>query len=99
MLDIYKEVGIPMGRFAKKRFFITLGISIVIWLLSGLVQAIVGFSNYFTVFHQCSLTGYPIAVCLSSNNQIKVITISFVNIALWFCMIHFVGNLVKKRNT
>lgn len=75
--------------FSKKRFFVTLGLSVVVWLVSGLIQALTGFSNYFTVFHKCSLTGYPIALCISSNDQIKVVLVSIANIIIWFWVIHF----------
>lgn len=86
-----------MFGFTLKRFLITLGISVGIWIISGIIQALTGFSNYFTIFHSCSLTGYPIALCISSNDQMKIILISGVNIILWFWILHFVFNLFEKR--
>ncbi len=80
-----------------KRFLITLGLSISVWLVSGLVQAVTGFSSYFTVFHKCSLTGYPIALCISSNDQIKVVLVSVANIIIWFWVIHLFWSWFKKR--
>lgn len=74
--------------FSWKRFLVTLGISVGAWGISGVVQALIGFSDYFTIFHSCSLTGYPIALCISSNDQIKVVLVSGVNIVLWFWVIH-----------
>ena len=65
-----------MWGFSKKRFFLTLGLSILIWLVSGAIQAMVGFSDYFKISHACSLTGYPIAFCISNNDIVKV-TIGF----------------------
>lgn len=83
--------------FSWKRFFITLGLSVGLWLVSGLIQALVGFSDYFTVFHKCSLTGYPIALCISSNDQTKVVLVSIVNIAIWFWGIHLFWGWFEKR--
>ncbi len=82
--------------FSWKRFFVTLGLSVVVWVMSGVIQAIIGFSNYFTIFHSCSLTGYPIALCISSNDQIKVILVSGVNIILWFWVIHFFWGFLRR---
>lgn len=87
-----------MFGFSKKRFFITLGLSVLVWGISGVIQALTGFSNYFTVFHSCSLTGYPIALCLSSNDQYKVILAAFANVIFWFWVIHlFWGWFQKSR--
>lgn len=83
--------------FSKKRFFVTLGLSIGVWVISGVIQAITGFADYFTVFHRCSLTGYPIALCISSNDQIKVTLVSIVNVAIWFWVIHLFWKLFEKR--
>ena len=81
-----------------KRFFLTLGLSILVWVISGIVQALIGFSGYFTIFHSCSLTGYPISLCISSNDQTKVTLISAVNIIFWFWVLHFAWNWFEKRH-
>lgn len=86
-----------MFGFSWKRFLITLGISVMVWLISGVIQALLGFSNYFTVFHSCSLTGYPIALCISSNDQAKVVLVSVANIIVWFWVIHLFWNWFEKR--
>lgn len=86
-----------MVKFSKKRFFITLGLSVGVWFLSGFIQALTGFSDYFTVFHKCSLTGYPIALCVPSNDQMKTVLISGINVFIWFLIIHFIGGLFSKR--
>jgi len=84
---------------SKKRFFITLGLSVGIWLVSGFIQALIGFSDYFSIFHKCSLAGYPIALCISSNSQAKIVLTSFVNIIFWFWVIHlFWSWFNKSRN-
>lgn len=82
---------------SMKRFLLTLGLSVVIWIVSGILQAFIQFTNYFTVFHSCSLTGYPIALCISSNNQVKIVLVSVVNIVLWFWVIHLFWNWFEKR--
>ncbi len=87
-----------MWGFSKKRFFVTLGISVGVWVVSGVIQALTGFPQYFTVFHKCSLTGYPIALCLSSNDQIKVVLVSGANILIWFWIIHLFWGWFQKRN-
>ncbi len=86
-----------MWGFSKKRFFLTLGLSILVWVMSGVLQAVTGFSNYFTIFHACSLTGYPIALCISSNDSVKINLISLTNIIFWFCVLHFIWKWVIKR--
>lgn len=88
-----------MFEFSWKRFFITLGLSVIIWAISGVVQALIGFSDYFTVFHKCSLTGYPIALCISSNNLVKVSLVSASNIIFWFWVLHFVWKWFEKRGS
>lgn len=87
-----------MFGFSWKRFLITLGVSVVVWLVSGMTQALIGFSDYFSIFHSCSLTGYPIALCVSSNDQTKVVLISVVNIIIWFWVLHFAWNFFDKRS-
>jgi len=84
--------------FSKKRFLVTLGLSILIWLVSGVIQAMVGFSDYFKISHACSLTGYPIALCISNNNLAKVNLISLVNITIWFWVLHFAWKWFEKRS-
>ena len=88
-----------MWGFSKKRFFITLGLSVGIWLISGFIQAWIGFSDYFTVFHTCSLTGYPISLCVSSNNQIMIASVSVINIFIWFWIIHLFWGWFEKSKS
>ncbi|TSC88627.1 MAG: Uncharacterized protein G01um10147_123 [Microgenomates group bacterium Gr01-1014_7] len=80
-----------------KKFFIILGVSVGVWILSGILQAFTGFSDYFTVTQKCSLTGYPIAQCISSNNQTKIALISVINILFWFWVIHLLWKWFQKR--
>ncbi len=81
-----------------KRFLVTLGLGILIWVISGILQAVTGFSNYFTIFHACSLTGYPIALCISNNDSVKITLVSLINIVIWFWVLHFGWEWFEKRN-
>ena len=87
--------------FSKKRFFVTLGLSILIWLISGIVQLVVQpdrTSGFFSFGGSCEITGYPIALCISSNDNMKFLFISLVNILLWFWLLHFGWKWFEKRN-
>lgn len=86
-----------MWGFSWKRFFVTLGLSVGIWMVSMMVQGITGFSDYFNVFGKCSLTGYPIPLCIQSNNQFKMALISLLNITIWFWIIHLFWGWFEKR--
>ncbi len=84
-----------------KRFFVTLGLSILIWLVSGIAQLILQQDRtlgFFSFGGSCVITGYPIALCISSNDQTKFILISVVNVMLWFWVLHFVWKWFDKRN-
>lgn len=86
--------------FSKKRFFITLGLSILIWLISGFVQVFLNkgeFGSY--VFGTgCELTGYPVALCVSENDKFKFFLVLLLNIILWFWVLHFGWKWFEKRN-
>lgn len=83
-----------------KRFFITLGLSVVFWLISGIVQLIVQQDTTFGFFSfggSCEITGYPIALCISSHDNAKFALISLINITLWFWVIHLFWKWFNKR--
>lgn len=78
--------------FSKKRFLVTLGLSVLVWLLSGVIQLLVQQDTTFAFFSfggSCEITGYPIALCISSNDNTKFLFISLVNIVFWFWVLHF----------
>lgn len=89
-----------MMGFSKKRFFITLGLSILIWVVSGLAQALFNkgeFGSY--VFGSgCELTGYPIALCVSINERAKFTLVLLANIIIWFWISHFIWKWFEKRD-
>lgn len=84
-----------------KRFFITLGISIVVWVVSMFVQALFAtddFKNSFSLLgSSCEVTGYPIALCLSKNKVFQILAIYLVNIFFWFWIIHLFWNWFEKK--
>ena len=89
-----------MPGFSKKRFFLTLGLSILVWLVSGFIQVLTNkgeFGSY--VFGTgCELTGYPIALCISSNDRTKFLLVVIANVMLWFWVLHFAWNWFEKRH-
>ena len=86
--------------FSKKRFFITLGLSILIWIISNFVQLFnpeywpAGFS---LLGGSCTVTGYPIALCLPGYEIIKILAVYIVDIMFWFFIIHLFWNWFEKR--
>lgn len=87
--------------FSKKRFLVTLGLSVVVWLISGFVQFLTNkgeFGSY--VFGQgCELTGYPIALCILSNDKIRFFSVVLTNIFLWVWVLHFAWRFIEKRKS
>lgn len=88
-----------MLEVGMKRFFITLGLSIAVWLASGLFQALTNkgeFGSY--IFGTgCELTGYPVALCISNNDRVKFLLVIFANVLLWFWVIHLFWKWFEKR--
>ena len=86
-----------MWGFSKKRFFITLGISVGIWFTTLIVQAFTEAPKYIAFFTQskCSATGYPVTQCIGG---IPEILIYLINIMFWFWIIHLFWNWFQKRS-
>lgn len=89
-----------MFGFSKKRFFITLGLSVLVWLISAVIQAYITFADYLGTFSTgCQVTGYPIDVCTLIGPNIPALPIILINIFFWFWVIHlFWGWFQKSRN-
>ncbi|MBI2600090.1 hypothetical protein HYW43_04215 [Candidatus Daviesbacteria bacterium] len=85
--------------FNKKRFFITLGLSILIWVITNFIQL---FSpNYWPAGFSllggsCTVTGYPIALCLAEYEKAKIFLVYLANITFWFWVIHLFWNWFEK---
>lgn len=89
-----------MFKFSKKRFFITLGLSISVWLISGIAQLMLQQDTtlgFFSFGGSCEITGYPIALCISSNDNGKFVFLALVNITFWFFLIHLFWKWFDKR--
>ncbi len=84
-----------MAGFSWKRFFITLGLGVVVWLIGVIVQAIMEAPKYIAFFTQskCSATGYPLATCIKG---IPEEIIYLINIIFWFWVIHLFWNWFEK---
>ena len=74
-----------------KRFFITLGLSVLIWLISVFLQALLSLNTSFNLFGSaCTITGFPIATCIyERKGQVPASVIALTNIAFWFWVLHF----------
>ena len=89
-----------MLSFSKKRFFITLGLSILIWFITVLIQGVSGYKAPFNLLSSasiCKVTGFPIATCsYSGKGYIPFWLIDLINIFFWFWVLHFSWNWFKK---
>lgn len=82
--------------FTKKRFFITLGLSVGIWYFSVLIQGFVGINAPLSGFFSgsmCKLTGFPLAQCVYKNAE----TYITLNIISWFLIISLLTTFLKRR--
>lgn len=83
---------------SKKRFLVTLVLSIFIFFFSVFIQ-IYDFEDWklegFLNLSSCSQTGYPIKICLYNSSQGLVFSIGLINIAFWFLVINFLYSLKK----
>lgn len=81
-----------------KRFLVTLGVSVGVWVVTVLIQAYVTFSKYLGTFSSgCQVTGYPIDVCTLRGPDVPAILVILFNIFFWFWVLHFAWNLFQKR--
>lgn len=88
-----------MFGFSWKRFLVTLGVSVGVWVVTNFVQLFssswpAGFS---LLGGACTVTGYPLAFCFSAQEKAKIIPIYFINILIWFWVLHFAWNFFDKR--
>lgn len=87
---------------SKKRFFITLGLSIGVWLISTLVQLVFSQNNvqygFFIFAKSCEVTGYPVAMCLPEHNKSMIYLIYLLNIFFWFWVIHLFWGFINKSS-
>lgn len=87
-----------MWGFSKKRFLITLGLSVVVWLVSVVIQAYIEAPKYIVFFTQskCSATGYPLTQCIKNIPEVLVY---LINVVFWFWVMHLFGNWFGKKSS
>ena len=83
--------------FSWKRFFITLGLSILIWLVSVFIQGMSLYKIKFGLFSgsTCEITGFPIAMC--TYNGAQALMLQVINLFFWFWVIHLFWGWFDKR--
>ena len=87
-----------MPQFKFKRFLLTLGISVGIWGITVLIQVYATFANFLGTFSSgCQVTGYPFDLCALRGPEIPAILVVFVNLCLWFFVIHLFWNWFENR--
>lgn len=95
---VRKEYIKSMLGFTKKRFFITLGLAVGIWVISGIIQGnYTALRSVGTFSTGCQLTGYPIDVCWFKKYTLSPLTAILFNIVFWFFLISLVWKIFKRR--
>lgn len=87
-----------MWGFSKKRFFVTLGLSILIVLLTSFLTQLYDREDWklnWLSLSSCAITGYPIKACLYNPGQGLLISIGLINIAFWFLIINLLYSSKK----
>lgn len=75
--------------FSWKRFLVTLGLSIGVWIVTAIIQAYATFGMYLGTFSSgCQVTGYPIDICTMRGPDVPAILVILINILFWFFIIH-----------
>lgn len=85
-----------MWGFSKKRFLVTLGLSMIMWYISVLIQGITGFRAPLSLPFSasiCKVTGFPLAMCIYDKS---VWIVNIVNIVFWFLVLHFIWKWFGK---
>ena len=98
-----KEYVNSMVSFSKKRFLITLGLSILVWVVSMVIQQVVKGDNvnygFFIFAKSCEVTGYPFARCIPDYDKGQIYFTYLINLLSWFFIIHlFWGWVDKSKN-
>ena len=91
-----------MWRFSKKRFLVTLGLSVMAWVVSIIVQFLFKADSinygFFIFAKSCEITGYPLASCIPYYDKQAIYLTYFINLSFWFWVIHLLGNWMDKRS-
>jgi len=81
---------------SKKSFVVILGISVVFWFISALLQGLLGTLFNFNSLGSCQVTGYPLAVCTNSYAGLPI-GYYLLNIIFWFVIVWGVQRLLLKK--
>lgn len=84
--------------FSRKRFLVTLGLSILIVLSTSYFGQLYDREDWklnWLSLSSCAITGYPLKICLYSPRQGLLISILLINIAFWFLVINFLYSAKK----
>ncbi len=88
--------------FSKKRFLVTLGLSILIWVISMVAQYLFKGDNvnygFFIFAKSCEVTGYPLARCVPDYDKGQIYLTYLINLVFWFWVLHFGWKWFEKRN-
>ncbi len=86
----------------KKEFVVIFIVSVIVWLLSAVLQSynevfLSGKIAYSFFGSSCSVTGYPIALCINEFDNSRFMYY-VLNITLWFLIITFFKYKVLSRS-
>lgn len=90
-----------MWGFSKKRFLVILGLSVLVWFISGLIQL---FDPRDWQYHfslsgsSCTVTGYPLSKCYSDYESIKIWGTCLFNIFFWFWIIQLLSSFIFRSS-
>lgn len=89
-----------MWGWSKKRFLLTLVLSVVVWVVTVVIQLFSTFARFIGTFSTgCQVTGYPIDICELPSRNVPAFLVIIVNITFWFWIIHlFWGWFVKPKS-
>lgn len=87
---------------SKKEFFIILGLSVGVWVITIPVQIFTGADIKYDLLsgNGCQLTGYPIAKCIYPNEtSIPFWMWHALNVIVWFLVLNLLWRIFKKRKS
>lgn len=91
-----------MFGMSKKRIGLTFLISVVLWFISNvyelLTKPLSGLKGSF-LGESCTFTGYPVAMCVYSDQGILLYLYWIINILIWFFFVNilvYLFNLVRN---
>ncbi|KKS70868.1 MAG: hypothetical protein UV41_C0011G0030 [Candidatus Daviesbacteria bacterium GW2011_GWA2_42_7] len=78
----------------------TLGLSVVVWVVTVILQAYSTFARYVGAFSSgCQITGYPVDLCELPTSSVPAVIIIVVNISFWFLVINLIFGWFSKPDS